>query len=234
MAPRRVTTIVLASIALISATSACGGDKKAAGSSKVAIDATDTTCDVADTALDPGSTTFLVSNNGTKTTEVYVFGADGAKFTKIVGEVENIGPGTSRDFKVSLPAGTFEVACKPGQKGDGIRTRITAGNGSAAAESSASAAYDREIDLSTDGKAVTGLTGGAKVGEKIEFKLTNTASGPRVLELKDAAGAVAGETQPIAPGGTGELVVTLDSAGSWSVIVEGEGADTITVALTVV
>ena len=42
-----------------------------------------------------------------------------------MGEVENIGPGLSRDLHVELPAGTYETACKPGMIGDGIRGAFT-------------------------------------------------------------------------------------------------------------
>ena len=36
---------------------------------------------------------------------------------RVMGEVENIGPGLSRDFRVELPAGAYETACKPGMIG---------------------------------------------------------------------------------------------------------------------
>ncbi len=78
-------------------------------------------CTVAETNLDAGTAKFNVSNEGDDVTEVYVYG-DG---DEIKGEVENIGPGTSRTFSVDLVAGSYEVACKPGMKGDGIRTPIT-------------------------------------------------------------------------------------------------------------
>ena len=42
-----------------------------------------------------------------------------------MGEVENIGPGLSRDLVVDLPKGTYEGACKPGMVGDGIRETLT-------------------------------------------------------------------------------------------------------------
>ena len=42
-----------------------------------------------------------------------------------MGEVENIGPGLSRNLVVDLPKGTYEGACKPGMVGDGIRQTLT-------------------------------------------------------------------------------------------------------------
>ena len=188
--------------------------------SEVAVTATDTACTLSKSELAAGSTTFEVTNSGSKVTEVYVYGeADGA-FTKVVSEVENIGPGTSRDMTVDLGGGTYEIACKPGQTGDGIRAKVTVA-GDAAAGSSSEAAYDRELELATDGATITGLDGeSATVGEKIEFKLDNGADGARTLEIKRPDGSVAGEVE-IAAGAEGELVVELATAGQWQVIVEG-------------
>jgi iron uptake system component EfeO len=41
-----------------------------------------------------------------------------------MGEAENIGPSTSRDLVVELTPGRYEVACKPGMTGKGIRTPL--------------------------------------------------------------------------------------------------------------
>ena len=61
--------------------------------------------------------TFTVSNKGTKVTEFYVYAAG----DRVMGEVENIAPGLTRELIVELPAGTYETACKPGMIGKGIR-----------------------------------------------------------------------------------------------------------------
>ena len=42
----------------------------------------------------------------------------------MMGEVENITPGLSRELRVELPAGTYQTACKPGMIGDGIRADV--------------------------------------------------------------------------------------------------------------
>ena len=60
-----------------------------------------------------------VKNNGNKVTEVYIY-----EGKRIVTEKENIGPGTSYKLTSSLKAGSYQVACKPGMTGDGIRTTI--------------------------------------------------------------------------------------------------------------
>jgi iron uptake system component EfeO len=43
----------------------------------------------------------------------------------VVTEKEHIGPGTQARFSVSLKPGEYEIACKPGEKGSGIRQTIT-------------------------------------------------------------------------------------------------------------
>jgi len=201
----------------------CGGDDagaRSASGTTVAVAAGDDSCDVERTELKAGAVTLDVTNKGSSTTEVYVYGEDDGRYTRVIGEVENIGPGTSRDLDVDLAGGSYEVACKPGQSGDGIRTPITvSGEGASSSEQSA---YDREIELSTDGKTITGLDGGASSGERIEFTLTNGADGPRVLEVKNPDGGVAGEVD-VEAGATGEVVVELDAPGTWQVIVEGDG-----------
>jgi iron uptake system component EfeO len=54
-----------------------------------------------------------------------------AQGDRVMGEVENIAPGLSRELHVELPAGTYETACKPGMVGKGIRGGLKV-NGSAA------------------------------------------------------------------------------------------------------
>jgi iron uptake system EfeUOB component EfeO/EfeM len=103
----------------------CGSSGEADAAPEIAVTATDSACTVATTTLPAGRTTFAVSNQGSKVTEVYVYGERNDAFTAIQGEVEDIGPGTTRDLTVTLSEGRYEVACKPGQSGDGIRQPIT-------------------------------------------------------------------------------------------------------------
>lgn len=194
-----------------------------AGADSVAVSATDKTCQVARTNLDSGATTFTVSNDGAKVTEVYVYARQGGAFSKVVGEVENIGPGTSRDLSVELAPGAYQLACKPGQSGTGIRQDITVTG--AGAQPSTEAAYDREVRLSTDGSVLRGLRGAtATNGEQVELTLANNSARPRTLEVKAPDSSVAGEVE-VEAGGEGELVVELDRKGSWLVVVEGGRRD---------
>ncbi|MER7757490.1 cupredoxin domain-containing protein [Kitasatospora sp. NPDC097643] len=140
MRSRRLLPIACAALLAVPLLAACSQkqDTGAAGDSgKVAIAATDTACDLARTEFPAGQTTFAISNKGSRVTEVYVFGEQGGTFTKVVSELENIGPGTSRDLAVTLAAGSYEVACKPGQTGDGIRKKITVGGGASSASPAA-------------------------------------------------------------------------------------------------
>jgi uncharacterized cupredoxin-like copper-binding protein len=227
--------VVLFLSALTPLVASCGGaDDAGTGSpsgATVAVAAGDDSCDVDRTELEAGAVTFAVTNKGSSTTEVYVYGEDDGKFTRVIGEVENIGPGTSRDLDVDLSGGSYEIACKPGQSGDGIRTPVTV-SGAAGESGGEESGYDREIELSTDGTSLSGLDGGGEKGERIEFTLTNQADGSRVLELKEPDGAVAGEVE-VGAGDTGELVVELRSAGTWQVIVEGDGVADLVAQLPV-
>ena len=103
-----------------SGTSGTGGSGHPGGA--VTVEATDTKCTVAPTTAPAGTVEFQVSNKGSQVNEFYVYAQDG----RVLGEVENITPGLSRSLKVDLSQpGTYETACKPGMKGDGIRADFT-------------------------------------------------------------------------------------------------------------
>jgi iron uptake system component EfeO len=122
--PSRAPALLVTALLAVPALAACGGG---ASGPSVKVTAGDSSCAVAKTSLAPGKTTFAVHNSGSKVTEVYVYAKSGSGFTKTVEEAENIGPGTSHELTVDLSAGSYEVACKPGMTGNGIRTRITVG-----------------------------------------------------------------------------------------------------------
>lgn len=105
------------------ALTACGGGDNApvAAGGPVTVKASDDACDVGRTELSAGKNVFTITNTGSKVTEVYVYGPD----DKVVAEKENIGPGLRFDVSATLTPGTYDIACKPGQTGDGIRTPIT-------------------------------------------------------------------------------------------------------------
>src|SRR5882757_1170272 len=95
----------------------------------VAVNATDSECSLSRGEVKSGTNTFAVSNAGSKVTEFYVY-ADG---DRVMGEVENIGPGLKRNLIVELPTGKYQAVCKPGMVGDGIRGELSV-TGDAAAQ----------------------------------------------------------------------------------------------------
>ncbi|GIH78561.1 iron uptake system protein EfeO [Planobispora longispora] len=112
----------------LAALTACGAEPAAPGDSgaarkpgKVAVAAGDTECKVAVSEVAAGTSTFAVTNGGSKVTEFYVY----APGDRVMAEVENIVPGLTRELVVELPAGTYETACKPGMVGKGIRNPLT-------------------------------------------------------------------------------------------------------------
>lgn len=127
MPHRLVRTLlgITASLSLAFGAVACATDEEVGGGpgegGAIDVVATDDSCELGSTDLDAGPHTFNVTNNGSKVTEFYVY----AEGDRIMGEVENIGPGLSRELVVDLPADEYEGACKPGMVGDGIREPIT-------------------------------------------------------------------------------------------------------------
>lgn len=86
----------------------------------VGLTATDTTCVAEKTDLPAGVIKFAIKNQGSQVTEVYVYRAD----KSVVSERNNIQAGGAAELVVELPAGAYQLACKPGQKGDGIRQDV--------------------------------------------------------------------------------------------------------------
>jgi iron uptake system component EfeO len=94
----------------------------AAAPTEITVTATDTSCQLSKTSASTGASTFVITNNGTKVTEFYVYGEG----DRVMGEVENISPGLQRKMVVTLnEPGKYQTACKPGMVGDGIRADFT-------------------------------------------------------------------------------------------------------------
>ncbi|WUD75661.1 EfeM/EfeO family lipoprotein [Streptomyces sp. NBC_00510] len=122
MSAVRMSAVAAAGI-VVAVTAVTGCAEKADGkaSDAVTVTATDTKCEVSRTTFPAGHVQLAVENKGSKVTEVYVY----TPSDKIVTERENIGPGTKATITAEIKAGTYEIACKPGMKGDGIRQKIT-------------------------------------------------------------------------------------------------------------
>ncbi len=116
----RVITTAVACAALSAPLllAACTDKASSDAEGTIAVTSTDKSCELATSETSTGNVDFTVNNNGDKVTEFYVYGNN----NRVLGEVENIGPGLTGKLTVEIidPA-TYQVACKPGMVGDGIR-----------------------------------------------------------------------------------------------------------------
>jgi iron uptake system component EfeO len=100
------------------ASSDAGGTSPA----EITVEASDSECTLSGTEAATGPSTFVITNNGTKVTEFYVYDEG----ERVMGEVENISPGLQRKLIVQLTEpGTYQTSCRPGMIGDGIRDNFT-------------------------------------------------------------------------------------------------------------
>lgn len=83
----------------------------------IAVTATDTACTIGTAETTSGTVTFAVTNDGSKVNEFYLLGDN--ELT-IVGEVENIAPGATRELTVQANPGDYFTSCKPGMIGEGV------------------------------------------------------------------------------------------------------------------
>ncbi len=130
----------------------------------VAVTSTDDECRLSASSATGGAVTFAVTNDGGQVTEFYLLAEDGVA---VLGEVENIGPGLTRDLTVELTPGRYVAACKPGMTGDGIRTDFTVTEAGATATTvdaeraaqldTATAGYERFVQ--TEAAALADATG---------------------------------------------------------------------------
>jgi hypothetical protein len=222
-----VATALLLPVLFLAACSTQEAGSPSSGTTSISVNASDSGCVLSESSVDAGSFIFDVTNNGNEITEVYVYGENNSEFTKVVSEVENIGPGVSRSMTADLTAGTYEIACKPGQTGTGIRTKLTVNGAQTAPTETPSAQQYREIPLTITAKdSISGLTGtSATVGESIEFAVVNSGNEPRIFEVKKPDGTVAGEVE-IAAGKGADLYIDTNVSGNWLVIVEGGPVET--------
>ncbi|MER7955329.1 iron uptake system protein EfeO [Streptomyces sp. NPDC096030] len=142
-----------ATVATLTAVTGCAEKSDAkGGDGAVQVVAKDDSCEVSTKEFPAGHVKLAVENRGTKVTEVYVLYPD----DRIVTERENIGPGTKATITAEVKAGEYEIACKPGMTGDGIRQKVTVTGGAAAAKRSpemdaAVASYRQYVQAQADG-----------------------------------------------------------------------------------
>jgi iron uptake system component EfeO len=147
-----VAACALSTLPLTVLLSACGltesnrSDKKSDG--PITVTSSSDACTLSTTKAGSGTLRFKVKNTGSKVTEFYLYAEDGER---IVGEVENIGPGLTRELVTTASPGTYLTACKPGMEGDGIRATFTVTDSGKA--SSASDAEQANLDRATESYA---------------------------------------------------------------------------------
>jgi len=200
----RSSLVLAASLAatLTACTSTSGGEA-------TTIVATDTACNVGVVGdLKAGKHTFSVKNDGDKVTEVYVY----APGDRVVSEKENIGPGTTVTFTADLPAGRYDVACKPGQTGDGIRqtVNVTGAGGTPARPA------DRQVAVEAVDYAFSGAQDlSVRQGETIEFAMANHGTVDHELEVIGPDGKALGEIGPTKAGADGKVTLTFPAKGTY-------------------
>jgi len=118
MTPRRLTTgLSLGAVALLALTGCVANNPGGADSTALTVDSSASDCAVSASEAPSGNVVFTVSNSGDQVTEFYLLADDGLR---IVGEVENIGPGIERNLVVQARPGDYFTVCKPGMIGAGI------------------------------------------------------------------------------------------------------------------
>ncbi|HET6860689.1 MAG TPA: iron uptake system protein EfeO [Streptomyces sp.] len=134
MRPVRLSAVTaVATVAALAAITGCAEKSDAkGGDGAVQVTAKDDSCEVSKKEFPAGHVELAVENKGSKVTEVYILFPD----DRIVTERENIGPGTKATITAEVKAGSYEIACKPGMKGDGIRQKVEATGGGKTAKRS--------------------------------------------------------------------------------------------------
>jgi iron uptake system component EfeO len=137
-------SILAAGAALAIVVSGCGSSTKTGASGtdtsvqKVAITLTKAGCDPAEASAHAGPTTFDVKNDGADAVTEMELQQNG----RIVGEVENLTPGLSGSFSVTLQPGSYDTICPNGDTaakgkltvtGDAVSTTVPAAGANAAA-----------------------------------------------------------------------------------------------------
>ncbi|MFK4146651.1 iron uptake system protein EfeO [Streptomyces sp. NPDC004065] len=119
-----------ATAAALTAMTACTAKSDAKDTGAIQVTAADTTCETSAKSVPAGHVTLKIENKGSKATEVEIVLPD----DRIVSEKENIGPGTKYTLTAEVKAGSYEIACRPGMKGHGVRQKLTVTGAGAAAK----------------------------------------------------------------------------------------------------
>jgi len=128
-AARLSVVTAVATAAALTAVTGCTEKSKGDGDAAIQVTAADSKCDTSTKSVPAGQVTLKIENKGSKATEVEILFPD----DRIVSEKENIGSGTKYTLTAEVKAGEYEIACRPGMKGHGVRQKLTVtGSGAAA------------------------------------------------------------------------------------------------------
>ncbi|MCX4401137.1 iron uptake system protein EfeO [Streptomyces sp. NBC_01764] len=117
-----------ATAAALAAVTGCTEKSDAGAGDAIQVTAADAKCDTSTKSVPAGQVTLKIENKGSKATEVEILFPD----DRIVSEKENIGPGTKYTLTAEVKAGSYEIACRPGMKGLGVRQKLTVTGGKVA------------------------------------------------------------------------------------------------------
>ncbi|MDV8000787.1 iron uptake system protein EfeO [Rhodococcus sp. IEGM 1408] len=104
-----------ASLVVLAGCTANTDPSAAGGAEPLEVSINGAECPVSAVETPSGTTRFTLVNAGTEPNEFEVLAADKLR---IVGERENLGPGTTTDFTIVLEPGTYYTACKPNMVGE--------------------------------------------------------------------------------------------------------------------
>jgi iron uptake system component EfeO len=116
----RAVYVMTAGAMVAAALTGCVPNKVAGpadAATNLTVDSSADACTLSAATAPSGTVVFAVTNSGDAITEFYLLGSDGLR---IVGEIENIGPGTTRTLTVQAHPGDYFTVCKPGMVGDGV------------------------------------------------------------------------------------------------------------------
>ncbi|NYE20807.1 iron uptake system protein EfeO [Microbacterium immunditiarum] len=143
-AHRTIGTLAAASVIAL-ALAGCVAKSDAAATGTLSVTSTGAACDVSAATATSGTLAFDVTNEGDQVTEFYLLAEDGLR---IVGEVENIAPGTSRSLTVVAQPGEYFTLCKPGMVGEGVgRAAFTVTGEAVAIEGEDAELKQQAVDL---------------------------------------------------------------------------------------
>ncbi|MEU6771559.1 iron uptake system protein EfeO [Streptomyces sp. NPDC046759] len=126
----RLTVTAATTVAALTGLTACTAKSDAKEGEAIRVTAADSTCATSSTSVPAGHVRLEIQNKGSRATEVEILFPD----DRIVSEKENIGPGTRYTLTAEVKAGSYEIACRPGMKGHGVRQKLTVTGAGSTAE----------------------------------------------------------------------------------------------------